>query len=87
MFCEISWKSILEYPREFLDWNSETIFQDGKQIPKDNEAAGKTTPKLKKKNKQIKKKKDVLQHWYGKVGIWQKCLLKWVEVLSPLDLG
>ena len=51
--------------------------QDGKQIPKDNVAADKTTPKLKKKkqtNKQIKKqnKKDVLQNWYGKVGIWQK---------------
>ena len=77
MSCEISWKSILEYPREFLDWNSETIFQDGKQIPKDNVAAGKTTPKIKKKNqktKQIKNKnkKYVLQNWYGKVGIWQK---------------
>ena len=57
MSCEIWWKSILEYPREFLDWNSETTFQDGKQIPKDNVAAGKTAPKLKNKKKKIKKKK------------------------------
>ena len=57
MSCEIWWKSILEYPREFLDWNSETTFQDGKQIPKNNVAAGKTAPKLKNKNKKIKKKK------------------------------
>lgn len=50
----VLWDLVEKYfrEREFLDWNSETIFQDGKQIPKDNVAADKTTPKLKKKNKQ-----------------------------------
>ena len=57
----VLWDLVEKYfrEREFLDRNSETIFQDGKQIPKDNVAADKTTPKLKKKtNKQIKTKKQ-----------------------------
>ena len=84
MFCEISWKSILEYPREFLDWNSETTFQDGKQIPKDNEAAGKTTPKLKKKNKKIKKKKMFYKIGTVKLVFDKKMLVKVSRgVISP----
>ena len=87
MSCEIWWKSILEYPREFFDWNSETTFQDGKQIPKDNVAAGKTAPKLKKKTNKLKKKKMFYKIGMVKLVFDKKCLLKWVDVLSPLDLG
>lgn len=37
----------------------------------------------------VSKRVSWLKFWDNfKVGIWQKkCLLKWIEVLSPLDLG
>ena len=40
-----------------------------------------------KKNKQIKKKKMFYKIGMVKLVFDKKCLLKWVDVLSPLDLG